>query len=140
MIYLDALSYELSKVGIRGRLRRRILIEIEDHLSCDREAELGSPAQVAGSFAEQLGSSFARRAALWAFAALAVTGVLFAAAFLAARDVNWPLRLPYLHPRSQSLGDVGLALALLCPQVALVAGSLGAAEPARTPVPRQASR
>jgi hypothetical protein len=126
MIYLDALSYELSQVGIRGRRRRRILTEIEDHLACDPEAQLGSPAQVAGSFAEQLGSSFARRAALWAFAALAVAGAMFAATFLAARGVNWPQSLPYLHPRSRLLGNLGLALALLCPQVALVAGSLGA--------------
>ena len=43
--YLDDLSRELASHGIRGRTRRRIVAEFDDHLRSDPEAEqrLGSP-------------------------------------------------------------------------------------------------
>lgn len=123
-IYLDALAVELARVGIRGSLRRRILAEVEDHFTCDKEAKLGPPAQIARSFADELGTSLARRAALSAFAALALAGLLFVVAFAGARASWGPL--PQLRPRSQSIGDLAVWLAVIGPQVAFAAGTLAA--------------
>lgn len=76
------LGQELRRVGIHGRLRGRILAEYADHLACDPEAQLGEPGALARQFADEVGSTRARRAAVTAFAALALAGVLFAAAFV----------------------------------------------------------
>lgn len=129
MIYLDALSNELWQVGIRGRLRRRILAEVEDHLSCDPKAPLGAPAEIARAFADELGTGLARRAALSAFGALAFAGALFLIAFLGAR-ISWG-SLSRLGPRSQALGDLALLLCVIAPQVAFAAGALGALRASR---------
>lgn len=46
---LAELERELTAVGVRGRLRRRILAEAEDHVRCDPDAieRFGSPRRVA---------------------------------------------------------------------------------------------
>ncbi|MDQ6818376.1 MAG: hypothetical protein M3018_13360 [Actinomycetota bacterium] len=123
MTYLDELAAALARVGIANRQRARILAEIADHLVCDPAAELGGPDELARQFADELGTFRARRAALVAFAALAVAGVLFAIAFLA-----FP-RGAFGRAAGSStslLGDFGAVIALLAPQVAFVAGLLGA--------------
>src|SRR5664280_598296 len=79
--YLDALRDELTVAGIRGTRRERIVTEIADHLACDPAAQLGPPREIAHRFADELGTLNARRAAGRSFAALAIAGLLFGAAF-----------------------------------------------------------
>jgi hypothetical protein len=120
MSYADSLSRELSTVGISGRLRQRIVLEIEDHLACDPKSDLGDPRSLARRFADELGTARARRAALYAFAALAVAGTIFAAVFLSV-GATGP-RLAKLHPESRLLAAVAAVLAVLGCQVAFAAG------------------
>ena len=128
--YERALSRELTAVGISGRLRRRILDEIGDHLSCDPEASLGDPRSLAGDFADVVGTARAKTAALAAFAALVVAGLLFGAAFLAAP--NGLLRTVQRAGGSgfaqvpPSLATVAGGVAAIAAQIALAAGCLAA--------------
>ncbi len=122
MTYVDDLGRELTAVGIAGRLRRRIEAEIQDHLACDPQAQLGDPRTVARRFADELGTARALRAAAATFAALAIAGVLFVVALLTS-----PYGALGLGPgRAPVLGQLGTTLAVLAPQVALVAGGLAA--------------
>ena len=119
--YLAELGRELEQVGIRGRLRHRILAESEDHLRSDPEAleRFGSPAELANTFAAELGTRATRRAAVGAFAALAFAGAVFAVSFLTAPFAGQPA--PDTWPL---LAQLALPLLILAPQVAFVAGSL----------------
>jgi hypothetical protein len=120
--YLDELSRELAEVGIRGRLRRRILAESQDHLRTDPDAcdRFGSPAELANQFAAELGARSSRRAAVGAFAALGVAGVVYAFSFLGAAFAGQPA--PDTWPL---LAQLMLPVAIVAPQIAFVAGSLG---------------
>jgi hypothetical protein len=119
--YLEALDLELVDVGIPSRLRRRILLESEDHLRSDDGAldRFGTPAEVANAFAAELGARASRRAAVGAFLALGVAGAVFAVSFVGASFAGhpppdtWPL-----------LALLALAAVILAPQVSFVAGSL----------------
>lgn len=120
MSYRDELHRELTAVGITGRQRSRITEEIEDHLQCDPNADLGAPELLARQFADELGSARARRAGWASFAALALAGLLFGVAFLTApghafasvpAGVSWP-------------GRVGNWAVVIAPQVAFAAGLL----------------
>lgn len=121
--YLANLSRELSRVGVRGRHRARVLAEFADHLNCDPEADLGVPAEVARSFADDLGTARARRAGLRAFTSLAIVGVLFALAFLTAK-VNG-FRVANWGSPDAPLLDLGLGLIVIGAQLAFVSGLLG---------------
>ena len=119
MTYVDALAGELGRVGIRGRLRRRILAEVDDHLRSDRDAEsrFGSPSQVANEFAAELGTRASRQAAIVGFLALAVAGGVFAACFVG------------LSFAGNSVGEppaaaIASLLLIIAPQVAFVSGTL----------------
>lgn len=122
MRYQDELRLELARAGIRGRLRRRIVAEIADHLSCDPNAELGSAGVLARRFADDLGTVRARRAAYACFGALAVAGALVLAVFAATARAQ--IALPKVHAPSQVLFDLGMALTALGGQVAFAAGVL----------------
>jgi hypothetical protein len=119
--YLEALDLELVDVGIPSRLRRRILLESEDHLRSDDGAldRFGTPAEVANAFAAELGARASRRAAVGAFLALGVAGAVFAVSFVGASFAGhpppdtWPL-----------LALLALPAVILAPQVSFVAGSL----------------
>lgn len=120
MNYVDELRRELTAVGITGGLRSRIVAEIEDHLACDPGAELGAPAALAAQFADELGTSRARRAAGQSFVALALAGILFGVTLVAApgglfRAISahtpWP-------------GTLAAIVATVAAQIALVAGAL----------------
>lgn len=141
--YADALRSELGAVGIGGRLRARIVSEIEDHLACEpgagsaapegrldaaearlsaAEARLGPPELLARQFADELGTLRARRAALRSFGALALAGLLFFAAFVGSPAAAFgaaPSGAPLL-------GRIARVVAILAPQVAFVAGLLAA--------------
>jgi hypothetical protein len=124
MSYPEDLSRELTRAGIRGRLRRRIVAEITDHLSCDPQAPLGSAGELASQFADELGTARTRRAALASVCALAVAGALAVAVSAATGRAG--IALPNSHPASPLLFDLGLALAALGGQVSLAAGVLAA--------------
>lgn len=114
---LDQLSSELTAAGIRGARHRRIVAEFADHLHENPAADLGAPEAIARQFADELGTSFARRAALAAFAALAVAGIL-----VAARGASL---MPFTSEGFGPADTVSLLVALLAGQVAFAAGSLG---------------
>jgi hypothetical protein len=120
-VYLAELGRELSAVGIRGRLRRRILVESEDHLRADDGAleRFGTPAEVANAFAAELGARASRRAAVGAFLALGVAGIVYAVSFLTALSAGQPP--PDTWP---ALAQLAFVVGIVAPQVAFVAGSL----------------
>lgn len=119
--FQSRLGEELSGVGIRGRLRGRILAEYADHLACDPEAQLGEPGALARQFADEVGSTRARRAAVVGFGALAVAGILFGVAFVTSDSAFGAA--PKGGP---VIGRVATGAALLFSQVSFVAGMLAA--------------
>ena len=128
-LYLEALDRELVDVGIPIRLRRRILAEAEDHLRADDGAleRFGAPAEIANEFAAEIGARASRRAAVGAFAALGLAGVVYAVSFVGAAFAGhpppdtWPL-----------LAQLALVAVILAPQVSFVAGSLALLRVLRT--------
>jgi hypothetical protein len=123
--YLEQLWAELDAVGIRGRLRKRILLETEEHLRSDpnwRE-RFGPPALVADRFADELATTLTRRAAATAIVALALAGA------------GYTVLLALADRTTDFFVDSGLQLAfalsaavlvVLAPQLAFVAGVLAA--------------
>lgn len=73
---IERLERELAACGVPARRRRRIRLELEDHLACDPGADLGDPVELARRFADELGTAFARRAGYAVFLALSPVGVL----------------------------------------------------------------
>lgn len=120
--YEQQLGRALTAAGITGRLRRRILDEFADHLACDPAAALGDPEALASQFADELGTARALTAAISSFAALAVAGILFAAAFFTSGSGAFGA-----YPRgAPAIGRIATGVALLAPQLAFVAGILAA--------------
>ena len=115
---IEELARELAAVGIRGRLRRRIVAEVADHLACDPDADLGPPRALARQFADELGTSRSRRAAFAGFAALGVAGVAYAVAFVASAGMT------ATQPHSRVIGWLAAAALVVAPQIAFVAGAL----------------
>jgi hypothetical protein len=119
--YVQELGEELHAVGIRGRLRRRILLEVDDHLREDAAGvhRFGAPAELAAKFADELATSGARRGAVAAFLALAPIGVAYSALLLSMRpgpDITSAEMVP--------LGVVAALVLRLAPQVAFASGVL----------------
>jgi hypothetical protein len=112
---IDELDRELRSVGMPARRRRRIRLELEDHLACHPDADLGDPRKLARQFADELGTAYARRAGFVIFLALAPFGLLFGAllAFAAVRTENPPLPLTLAVVLGVQLAFVGGTLALL---------------------------
>jgi hypothetical protein len=119
--YLERFGNELAHVGIRGRLRARILAEAGDHLAEGDEERFGDPAELARLFANGLAADRSRRAALVSFGALAVVGVGFAAACLAIARAGWP---DIASGKWAPLGIVAALGLLVFPQFAFAAGLL----------------
>jgi hypothetical protein len=119
--YLAELQRELARVGIRGRLRRRILDEAADHLAEGEQAEFGDPRALAQLFADELATHETTKVAFVAFAALAAAGAAFAAAWLGIALQGWP---DFGSGAFLPLGLLtGIAM-LVCSQVAFAAGLL----------------
>jgi hypothetical protein len=117
--FVDDLRRELAAVGIRGRLGRRILAEVDDHLRSDPDAEdrFGSPHELANEFAAELGTAASRRSAIAAFAALAVAGAVYAVAFVGANHAG-------RAAADSPLASLAFAVIVVAPQLAFVAGTL----------------
>jgi hypothetical protein len=120
MSFHERLPRELAAVGISGRLRARILAEFDDHLASDPQADLGNPRELARQFADELGTSRARRAAVRSFVALALAGILFAVVLVSCPGNAFGAVLV----DGSLLGRLATAVVLLAPQVAFVAGVL----------------
>jgi hypothetical protein len=115
---IDDLRRELDVAGVRGRWQRRALEEAADHLA-DSEGKFGDPREIAGGIAAVVGTSQTRRAAWASFAALALTGVAYAAAWaLVARDGQPDIA------GGGALGIVATLALFFLPQVTFVAGVL----------------
>lgn len=112
---IERLDRELAALGVPSRRRRRIRLELEDHLACDPSADLGEPVELARQFADELGTAFARQAALATFAALVPFGLLFCALFAAAAvyTTSAPLLLTLALVVGVQVAFVGGVLALL---------------------------
>lgn len=132
--YLTRLARELSDAGIWGDRRARILTEFQEHLSSDPGAELGEPPEIAAQFADELGSDLARQAALRAFAALALAGVLFGIAFITGGRVHsfaahgsavGGLGSAVGQSNPSALAMIAMAVCLVAVQVSVAAGVLG---------------
>ena len=118
---MNGLRDELARVGITGRLARRIELELDDHARCAPDAQLGSPQLIAERFADELRLPRTRRATYAGFGALALTALLLA---VPQRGVSaaggWP---DVFGTRGLVASLGGLAIALAA-QVACVAGVL----------------
>jgi hypothetical protein len=126
MSWLDELSRELSDRGVRGSDRRRILLELADHVACEPACEdrLGDPRELASAFADELATARTRSAAIVTFAALTLAAIALAVSQLA-------LNVAGGYPGYRDGGSMFLFVPavfgmLIAPQVALVAGSLAA--------------
>lgn len=131
MTWLDDLGSELRARGVPGPERRRIELELRDHIECDPgcEARLGDPRALAASFADELASSRARGAAFWSFGALAVAAVALIVSQLAiGRAGGYP---GYDNGISVAVSLIALLGMVFGSQVALVTGSLAVLRAAR---------
>lgn len=126
--YLHELDAELARASIQRRLRARIVAEFADHLASDPAldlagspaATLGEPRVLARQFADELGTTLARRAATRAFAALAVAGTLFVAAVGSAQAAA-----PIGQARIAPFAVLALLVCMFAGQVSFVSGGLG---------------
>jgi hypothetical protein len=126
MTWLDRLAAELTARGLTGASRRRILVELQDHIECEPgcEERLGDPRELAAGFADELATDKARRSAFHVFAALAVAAVALVVSQVAlASGAGYP---GYRHGLTMALFFPALIGLLVGPQVALVAGGLAA--------------
>ena len=92
MNWLQILAEELEARGVPGRARRRIVLELRDHIACEPgcEERLGDPGALAGTFADELASARSRRSAMNAFVALAVTALALAISQLTLGRIGYP--------------------------------------------------
>jgi hypothetical protein len=121
MRYLDELAAELSRAGIRGRARARILAEAADHLAEGDEAQFGDPRELAQLFADELATQATTRAAFLSFAALGAAGAAFALGWVVmivggSADITSAAFLP--------AGLVAAFALIACPQISFAAGLL----------------
>lgn len=126
MSWLSDLAAALEARRIPRRERRRILLELEDHLECAPgcESRMGDPRELASRFADELATSEARSSAFQAFGALAVTAVALVASQLAlGAGGSYP---GFDHGLSLALLFPALLGMVVAPQAALVAGTLAA--------------
>ncbi len=124
MSWLDQLGDELGTRGVTGRDRRRIVLELRDHINCEPGCEdrLGDPRELAASFADELATDRTRSSAFQAFGALAIAAIALIASQLAiARAGGYP---GFANGLSLLLFVPAVLGMYIAPQVALVAGTL----------------
>jgi hypothetical protein len=126
MSWLDELAGELRARAVPARERRRILLELRDHIGCEPGCEdrLGDPLALAVTFADELATDRARRSALVTFAALAVAAVALSVSLITlGRVAGYP---GYSNGLSMLLFIPAVLGMLVAPQIALVSGTLAA--------------
>jgi hypothetical protein len=122
---VNELRAELARVGIRGRLSQRIVLELDDHLRCDPDAKLGAPREIAERFADELRVPRTRRSAYVGFAALALVAVAIMATAWGGGST-----VPGARGWIESLTGLGI---IFGGQVSFVAGVLALWAAARRP-------
>lgn len=124
---VDQLRLELRRSRVGGRLAGRIVAEFEDHLAVDPEADLGDPRHLARQFADELGTSLARSAAIRTAAALAVCAVAMLVVIPGVGNTyNWSNYGNQIGPLDISWFDLGIFVAVFSGQVSLAAAALAA--------------
>jgi hypothetical protein len=118
---MSDLRAELMRVGIRGRLARRIELELADHRACDPAAHLGEPRLIAERFAEELRLPATRRTTFHAFAALALTALALGIVVQSTHSAGGASAVSATRSLFDSLGGLAIVFGV---QVALVAGLL----------------
>ncbi|HET7043628.1 MAG TPA: hypothetical protein VFI37_02155 [Gaiellaceae bacterium] len=126
---IDELSRELAAVGIRGRVRARILAEAAEHLREGPAEDFGDPRTLARQFAEAVGTAEARRASRVSLGALVAVGTVFAIVLVSIMRAGSPRDI--FGGGDPPLGFLAAVGAVVLPQVSFVAGVL--APVARTP-------
>jgi hypothetical protein len=124
--FIARLEDELATRRVRRSVRRRIVLEYVDHIACEPESEqrLGDPVQLAGAFAAELAADDARAVARNTFASLALAAFALVVGQLTIVPAGgYP---GYNNAGSTALALTAILMILVAPQVALVAGSLGA--------------
>jgi len=125
MTWTEDLADELGRRGISGRRRAAIVLEFEDHITCEPASvsRLGEPRELAGQFADELAAESARSATRTTFGALALAAIaLIASQVTIGAAGGYP---GIDSGRSLILGLAASLCMVVAPQVALVAGSLG---------------
>jgi hypothetical protein len=127
MSYMEEFDSELTRAGIPGRRRARILTEFADHLDEDPQAELGTPQELAREFADQMGTRLARVTAYRAFGVLALGATVLLVMFFEGGR-TWGGWVGYgSHPTSGYMPSWWTPLLVVwffTAQVAFAAGSL----------------
>jgi hypothetical protein len=124
--FIVRLEDELATRRVRRSVRRRIVLEYADHIACEPESEqrLGDPVKLAGTFAAELAADDARAVARNTFASLALAAfALVIGQLTIVAAGGYP---GYNNASSTGLALIAILMILVAPQVALVAGSLGA--------------
>jgi len=120
MTYLSELRAELRSIGFGRRLVERVVAEVEDHLRCDPQAELGPPKLVAQQFALELGTARTRLAARASFGSLALAALILLGV---ARAIGAAGGYPPSAAQPWSVALSGLGMVAFG-QIAFVAGVL----------------
>ena len=120
MTYLSELRAELRSFGFGRRLVERVVAEVEDHLRCDPQAELGLPKLVAERFALELGAARTRVAARASFGSLALAALILLGE---ARAIGAAGGYPPSAAQPWTVGLSGLGMVAFG-QIAFVAGVL----------------
>lgn len=126
MSWVDDLAGELTLRGVTGRDRRRIVLELRDHIDCEPGCEdhLGDPGELAAGFADELATDTARSSSLQVFVALVIAAVALIVSQLAIAHAGG---YPGFESGLSLMLFVPAALGMfVAPQVALVAGTLAA--------------
>jgi hypothetical protein len=122
--FLSELERELRGRRVPAKLRRRIIVELDDHLRCDptSTARLGAPSELARQFADELATAESRRSGFVAFAVLVPAGIGFGVCWLTVSVAGgWP---DIFAAETVPLGLLAAISMLIAPQVALAAGLL----------------
>lgn len=127
--YLDRLAERLDHLGVRGGAAKRMVAEARDHLHAaagddveDAVRRFGDADEIARMVAAELATAGTRRATFGAFAALALAGLGYVAAFTLQPVAGSPPDL--FGGRIDALGPVAGVAIVLLPQVAFVCGCL----------------
>jgi len=120
MTYLSELRAELRSIGFGRRLVERVVAEVEDHLHCDPQAQLGPPRLVAERFALELGTARTRLAARASFGSLALAALILLAV---ARAIGAAGGYPSSAAQPWAVGLSALGMVAFG-QIAFVAGVL----------------
>jgi hypothetical protein len=130
MSWLSAFEDELTARGVRRSARERLVAELADHLECERDlstrlelTQLGEAREIACQCADELAADDARRGALHAFGALALTAVALVVSQATLGGIGYP---GFDHGFTAALSLPAILALVVGAQVALVSGTLAA--------------